>query len=907
VSARLIRVILGALLLNLHGARAEDAVVRIDGIEIQGVTIFRDDVIEGTLEVTVGDPAERRKVVRTAENIQGLYANRGYEQVKVTSDLTQVKTSAGKAETVLRISVDEGLPTRIASIRYSPASLRDPRHRKAWESVESEIREAVAFSDGDIFDQDKLNSGKRIAQELMASQEFIGANLDDVRVDSAVAPLSSAGLPVPLAAKWVSIELKVELGDRVTFGFRGEEVVARSRLRTLIDEQRAIGFGRDYVGAIRERIVEEYLSLGYAKIAVKAFTIEQPGRFERHVTYELIEGPKFTLERLDFEGNQIFPSDLLRREFFLRSAGVLQRRTYVDKEIEKSTELLLEWMKSQGYLASKLVAINRIFDAKRSSYRVVIYLYEGDQTILQKVEITGASSIPEREVVRILGLKETAPLNLYAFTEGLEALKSRYREMGHLDAKVANEAEDSVVRYYQENRNAEILVKIEEGPLYRCGKIDIEGATQIDEEVIRRELRFQSGDVLEESRIAETEAALRKLGVFASVSVRITDVVSEANASPREGVRDVRVTVSEGTPGVIAGGIGYRSDLGFRIFGQSSYGNLWSGNHTVLLNASANRRFDDEFCDNSFVAATVPARSDQCRLEYQIELGYIWPWFAFRDTTFRPRISYEYTQYRLFDAKSAAFAASWDRPLIRSWNTSASLTYSLERIKQEEAVSPTDNTDLTIGAIIPAVRVDLRDSSLAPTRGFFGSASFEFANSALLSQTSPQPIGYTRFQMRTDYFLPVIRNVTWYFSARGGFERNLEPPPPGLSLQEQQRYQIPLSKQFALGGTGSIRGYGEQEINVTDAFFITGTLAYVNFRTQLDLPFSGPLRFGPFLDGGNLFIDGKAKIGPMRFGSGAGFHYQSPVGPVNFDIGFKLFPKPGETERYRFYFSIGVI
>jgi outer membrane translocation and assembly module TamA len=38
-----------------------------------------------------------------------------------------------------------------------------------------------------------------------------------------------------------------------------------------------------------------------------------------------------------------------------------------------------------------------------------------------------------------------------------------------------------------------------------------------------------------------------------------------------------------------------------------------------------------------------------------------------------------------------------------------------------------------------------------------------------------------------------------------------------------------------------------------------------------------------------------------------GFHYQSPVGPVNFDWGYKLNPPTPEEDRYRFYFSIGVI
>ena len=86
---------------------------------------------------------------------------------------------------------------------------------------------------------------------------------------------------------------------------------------------------------------------------------------------------------------------------------------------------------------------------------------------------------------------------------------------------------------------------------------------------------------------------------------------------------------------------------------------------------------------------------------------------------------------------------------------------------------------------------------------------------------------------------------------------------------------------------------------------IAGTLSFVNYRTQLDLPFSGPMRFGPFLDAANLLVD-RYSLGILRYGAGVGFHYQSPVGPVNFDWGFKLDQRPGE-DPYHFYFSIGVI
>ena len=161
-----------------------------------------------------------------------------------------------------------------------------------------------------------------------------------------------------------------------------------------------------------------------------------------------------------------------------------------------------------------------------------------------------------------------------------------------------------------------------------------------------------------------------------------------------------------------------------------------------------------------------------------------------------------------------------------------------------------------------------------------------------------------RSQGRLDRYLPLGRETTWFLSVRSGFERNSEAPP--ADNPDDKRYQIPLIKQFALGGVSSLRGFKEQELNIQN-IAVRGTASYVNYRTQLDLPFAGPMRFGPFLDAANLLVDRFSFTEGLRLGTGVGLHYQSPVGPVNFDLGFKIAPKPTEKERWGFYFSIGVI
>ena len=417
-------------------------------------------------------------------------------------------------------------------------------------------------------------------------------------------------------------------------------------------------------------------------------------------------------------------------------------------------------------------------------------------------------------------------------------------------------------------------------------RISVEGNELTLPYIIEQELPFSEGDILGEDKLTEAEANLRRLGIFANVSIRsFTD-----SAKPTSKV--VVVNVTEGEPGAWGAGVGGRNDLGARVFGSVGYGNLWKRNHAVQLNGSVNYRVDQTYC------AIAP-----CFLEYQLGLTYNWPHLLVEGLTLRPRVAAENIRYISFDAFAQSASMTLERRMLKVPNVTVALDYRIERITQSNASIEDDNRTLRIGSLTPSVRLDLRDNPLVPTKGFFTQTSFEWASTALGSQTDPFPVGYTRFQIRADGHIPLGRSASFYLSFRSGFARNLEPPPNPLDSTSTE-YAIPLSKQFVLGGAGSIRGFRERAIRY-DNLAIRGTLSYVNYRFQLDLPFLGAFRVGPFLDAGNLHVDGFS-FGDLRWGSGVGVRYLSPVGPVNFDLGFNLFPRPNEASP-QLYFSIGVI
>jgi outer membrane protein insertion porin family len=845
---------------------------KIDQVELTGVTVFTQAEIEATLDTGVGDLVDRGKIERTAENIKTLYRNHGYEQLKINARLYQKKDQYGYANLILEFRITEGQPSRIGQVVLSQAQV-NPASVKFWNSFKGDLQNKIALTPNDLYDQEKVSSAKRIIEESLASNEYIGAKVDDVVVTEGTPP---SGPKPPEAARWVNLEFRVQLGDRATFGFRGNEVIPQSRLVALISEQRVVGFGKDYIESIRTRIEDEYRSLGYAHTKVTPYVFEKPELRERHITYAIDEGVRVSIEQLQFDGNMVFTNDELKAQFFEKASDVVGHKYYVEKDVQKACQQLLEWIKSRGYLSAKILTINHDYPLKplkSETGRLVdlsIYIYEGEQTIVRNIEFANRKALSDEEIRSILGIAEGQPLNLFAFGDGLTKLKNRYQNRGYLSFQILNEGTDKVVTYHEENRLADIYLDLQEGPQYRVTGIQIEGLGQTKEFVVKRELQFRQGEILAQSQLTDSEARLHRLGIFSTVSVRALDDPDHADG------KIVRISVQEGTPGILAGGPGLRNDLGIRAFGQVGYSNLWGENHTISLNLATNHRFQDFHFE-----------------EYDAQLAYIWPWFVFGETTFRPTITVTGTEYLDFDAVTGALALTWDRKLFGRF--SGSFSYSLQRIIQFNAQDITDDQGIRIGSVTPTLSYDARDSALSPSKGFYSSLSYEFAAPWLLSQATPYPINYERTIFRADYYWPLTSDINWYFSFRTGYEKNLSGDPNSY---------IPLIEQFALGGIGSLRGIQEQALNVRQ--YNVQVASYANYRTQIDLPFAGALKFGPFLDVANLNIDEYSLFLNPLYCPGFSFRYQTPIGPVNLDFGFPLNPPPGIATQ-EFFFSIGII
>jgi outer membrane protein insertion porin family len=521
------------------------------------------------------------------------------------------------------------------------------------------------------------------------------------------------------------------------------------------------------------------------------------------------------------------------------------------------------------------------------------------QVVINAVpEGAGKRVIPQQVVDNIFADQYGQILNLRQLQEGIKKVNQWYKDNGYDLAQVINASNVKITT------DGTVALVVAEGVVedIRVRFLNKEGETTNEQGepvrgrtrpfIITREVQLKPGDVFNR-QIAERD--LRRvfgLGIFEDVRLSFAP-----GTDPSKVV--VVVDVIEKNTGSIAAGAGISSASG--LFGSVSYQqqNLGGNNQTLGAEIQLGQRellFDVSFTD-PWIAG------DPYRTSYTVN--------AFRRRTIslifdggdpevflpngdRPRVV------------RTGGGVTFTRPLSRDVFTKAEWTASLGL--QYQRVSITDsngdsspNEQLPNGTLVPltfsgssgddlltlqfgAVR-DLRNNPLRPTSGSI----------LRLGVEQSLPIGegsilLTRFRGSYSYYIPVTFT-------------NFTKGPQSLAFNLQGGTvvgDLPPYEAFALGGSNSVRGYGEGEVGAGRSFIqataeyrfpvfsVVGGALFVDYATDLGSGNSVP--------GDPAGVRGKPGNG---FGFGLGIRVQSPLGPIRVDYGFN---DQGDS---RLHFGIG--
>ncbi|HTF98026.1 MAG TPA: outer membrane protein assembly factor BamA [Cellvibrio sp.] len=217
------------------------------------------------------------------------------------------------------------------------------------------------------------------------------------------------------------------------------------------------------------------------------------------------------INKIELKGNKAIKTENLMdslKENNLSEGQIFQRAT-----LEGITQALQREYVNQGrYGASVKIEIE---DMPRNQVKVLVKIDEGSPSRIKMINIVGNTKYTEEELIDLFELKTTGmwswisgndKYNKEKMKGDLERLESWYMDRGYLNFKI----DSSQISLSPDKSKIFITVNITEGDIYKISSVELAGDPAIDEEIIRRMILMQPGQVFSQILMTTSEEYVTK-------------------------------------------------------------------------------------------------------------------------------------------------------------------------------------------------------------------------------------------------------------------------------------------------------------------------------------------------------------------------------------------------------------
>lgn len=734
----------------------------------------------------------------------------------------------------------------------------------------------------------------------------------------------------------VTLRYRVNVGPIVRVAVQG--ISQRAVRRWLPFRGRNDEYSEDAVDRAADTIVTELQRRGHYNAAV-----DTESRLENNVwttTFIVAPGARYELAGVGFSGNRQVDEEELREVvatsprggwrralagLFRRPAGVTRQQLSEDRNALESFYRLEGF--SEATVATPVVTTN---DANKTM-TVAFPITEGPQTLVSAVTIEGNQTVSTGQLPdpRIEAGK---PLNPQLAHEDVVALQSFYAERGHVEVQVVPRVEVS-----GDKTSATVTYVITEGPQVSFGEVAVRGNTYTDRDVILRRADIEQKTPFTYSRILEAQRDLYRLGIFNRVEIQ----PEQAGTTPAD--RDVVIQVEEGRNLTLTGAVGLRVERGrqdARLAGDrpddspETDATITEDDPSDIQErfaiAAAHRNL---FGTGRYLGVEAVLSSDEQEYFITYREPFISRWnvpvqlqiFQSDDNT-RPDVHLLQRGTSIEATKVARAQTRWSlRYEYKISECVEGTLCALLRAPEDPNAPevPEERLDrslanIQISSINPTFFWDRRDDIVDPHRGFFASASVEWAFPFISAEAN-----FLKEFVQGALYIPVSERTVIALSTRAGLIHSLGRTDPA---------DVPLSERFTAGGENSHRAFrldllgnlcrdeNDREIpgcqktlfqrfnretgEFEGSILPLGGSGLLLFNAEYRFPIFGPVGGAVFGDVGNVFAEPVIRFDELRYGAGFGVRYLSPVGPLRIDVGFPLNRRPYE-DALVYFISLG--
>src|SRR6266403_2200 len=395
--------------------------------------------------------------------------------------------------------------------------------------------------------------------------------------------------------------------------FEGLKSVAESDVLKAFRERR-VGVSKESIydpvkarNAIR--VIKELLAAHGHPNATVEERGEEVSATSRAITFVVNEGERVRVVEIHFEGNNVFKDGKLRGAMkYVKEAGLITRfkgQDILDREkLDADLRLVDNYMRSKGYLQARhgeprieSVGPRRtgfpilplpFLSSTDEGLRVTVPIIEGKLYRLGEMKIEGNSIFSEDAIRGYIGLQKNDVANGEKIGKALyENLKKVYGSQGFIEytAEPTPTFKDNPQK--PDEGIVDFVITIEEGKQFSLRRLEFVGNTFTRDNVLRREVLINEGDIYNQGMFEFSITRLNQLGYFNPID---KDKDADYRTNEEEGLVDVTVKVSEKGRQQISfnGGV---SGIGGSFFGLDySTNNLFGRGEVLSVNLAAGNR-----------------------------------------------------------------------------------------------------------------------------------------------------------------------------------------------------------------------------------------------------------------------------------------------------------------------------
>lgn len=647
--------------------------------------------------------------------------------------------------------------------------------------------------------------------------------------------------------------------------FFGNKEVGRGELETEANLEKGESFDLTSLKNAVGKLLKKYKEKGYNLAAITYETKEDEKNNTINVAFNIKEGRHMYVSKIKFTGLKNLTQSVLKGKMDTAEAAFLVSGIFNEETLARDFQKLVAYYKSEGFYLANITSHKLTYDEVKEKIFIEINVEEGDQYKFSEVKYSGINDniYKESELQNIFNLKKDDIFNYDIFLRDLDKIRYMYSEKGYIETEVSGEAYPDKAK-----KTVSAMIKIKESGVFYIDKIRVENNYKTKDNVILREIRIKEGDLFSSNKIKKSLESIYNLGFFEEVNPRLLPVAGKPER------RELVLTVKERQTGQLQLGANFSSLDGLTGMLSVSENNFLGNGQRVAVSwefGSSRQSYDLSFFEPWLFGSQISAGASL----YNVLKAY-------------------YTDYK---DKRIGGNLRFGLPLgddSRIW-----LTYKYEQVNIYD-VLPTASSLIQsvsgtndISSITAQWVQDTRDSIFFNTKsGYRLSASVEYAGGLILGTTN-----FTKYVLDASTFFSISGDLVLAVRASSGYTTGF-----GASLN------VPFYEKFFVGGTDTVRGYGERILSPLDN---SGTPVGGNFMTlgnvEIRFPIYGPIFGTTFFDAGRAW-DYVTDFDVMNIPTSAGFGLRIMVGGalmIRIDYGFGFSPKA--TQGGQIHFNMGNI